>query len=85
MVDMMAIHSIYYSEFDESAGIPSFSTISANYSVYHDQGQNSVVDMNITVEFTEDFNSNDLHYLLPLLNMLHIIIQALMVKQNFYM
>ena len=47
-------------EFDESAGIPSFSTISANYSVYHDQGQNSVVDMNITIDPIEDFNSNDL-------------------------
>ena len=47
-------------EFDESAGIPSFSTISANYSVYHDQGQNSVVDMNVTIDPIEDFNSNDL-------------------------
>ena len=47
-------------EFDEYAGIPSFSTISANYSVYHDQGQNSVVDMNITIDPIEDFNSNDL-------------------------
>ena len=46
-------------EFDEFAGIPSFSTISANYSIYHDLST-AIVDMGITIDPIEDFNSNNL-------------------------